>query len=62
MSCFSPIVNHSDKNLVPVRGQTEVQGEIRSLWFVVHYTSPSIVRWKATEASRALAKKKNRIH
>ena len=51
-------MNHNDKNLVPVRGQTEVQGEIRSLWFVVHYTSPSIVRWKATQASGALAKKK----
>ena len=50
-------MNHNDKNLVPVRGQTEVQGEIRSLWFDVHYASPSIVGWKATEASRALAKK-----
>ena len=42
--CFSPIVNHKDKNLVQGRGQFKVFEEISSLQFVVHCTSPYICK------------------
>ena len=44
MLCFSPIVNHNDKNLVQGRGQFKVFEEISSLQFVVHCTSPYICK------------------
>ena len=40
--CFSPIVNHNDKNLVHGGGQFKVFEEISSLQFVVHCPSPYI--------------------
>ena len=42
--CFSPIVNHNDKNLVQGRGQFKVIEEISSLQFVVHCPSPYICK------------------
>ena len=43
MLCFSPIVNHNDKNLVQGRGQFKVFEEISSFQFVVHCPSPYMV-------------------
>ena len=44
MLCFSPIVNHNDKNLVQGCGQFKVFEEFSSLQFVVHCTSPYICK------------------
>ena len=52
--CFSPIVNHNDKNLVQGRGQFKVFEEISSLHLVVHCPSPYISKscGKASDATR----------
>ena len=44
MLCFSPIVNHNDKNLVQGRRQFKVFEEISSLQFVVHCPLPYICK------------------
>ena len=57
MLCFSPIVNHNDKNLVQGRGQFKVFEEISSLQFVVHCTSPYICK-----SCVAKLRKRRRLH
>ena len=44
MCCFSPIVNHNDKNRVQGCGQFKAFEEISSLQFVVHCPSPYICK------------------
>ena len=42
MLCVSPIVKHSDRNLVQGRGEFKVDEENLSLEFAVHSTAPYI--------------------